>query len=72
MRIQFELPSFGDEDVEIEILRNLGHKNQDYPNYYCHTASFKGAFGWTQERVLQYLFETNKRKKQGIKWVKST
>jgi c-di-GMP-binding flagellar brake protein YcgR len=72
MRIQFELPSFGDEDVEIEILRNLGHKNQDYPHYYCHTASFKGAFGWTQERVLQYLFETNKRKKQGVKWVKST
>ncbi|WP_407458214.1 PilZ domain-containing protein [Fibrobacter sp.] len=72
MRIQFELPSFGDEDVEIEILRNLGHKNQDYPHYYCHTASFKGAFGWTQERVLQYLFEINKRKKQGVKWVKST
>ncbi len=72
MRIQFELPSFGDEDVEIEILRNLGHKNQEYPNYYCHTASFKGAFGWTQERVLQYLFETNKRKKEGAKWVKST
>ena len=33
MRIQFELPSFGDEDVEIEILRNLGQRNQDFPNY---------------------------------------
>ena len=72
LRIQFELPSFGDEDVEIEILRNLGHKNKDFPNYYCLTASFRGAFGWTQERVLQYLFEVSKHKKQGAKWVKST
>ena len=70
LRIQFELPSFGDEDVEIEILRNLGHKNKDYPSYYCLTASFRGAFGWTQERVLQYLFEENKRKKLSQKWVK--
>ena len=67
LRIQFELPSFGDEDVEIEILRNLGHKNSDYPNYYCLTASFSGAFGWTQERVLQYLFESNKAKKDDLK-----
>lgn len=70
MRIQFELPSFGDEDVEIEILRNLGQRNQDFPNYYCLTASFRGKFGWTQERVLQYLFELGKSKKQAKKWVK--
>ena len=70
MRIQFELPSFGDEDVEIEILRNLGQKNKDFPNYYCLTASFRGTFGWTQERVLQYLFELGKSKKQAKKWVK--
>ena len=70
MRIQFELPSFGDEDVEIEILRNLGQRNQDFPNYYCLTASFRGKFGWTQERVLQYLFELSKSKKQTKKWVK--
>lgn len=63
LRIQFELPSFGDEDVEIEILRNLGQKNKDFPNYYCLTASFRGTFGWTQERVLQYLFELSKSKK---------
>ena len=63
LRIQFELPSFGDEDVEIEILRNLGQKNKDFPNYYCLTASFRGKFGWTQERVLQYLFELGKAKK---------
>jgi len=67
MRIQFELPSFGDEDVEIEILRNLGQRNKDFPNYYCLTASFRGKFGWTQERVLQYLFELAKSKKQAKK-----
>ena len=70
LRIQFELPSFGNEDVEIEILRNLGQKNKDFPNYYCLTASFRGAFGWTQERVLQYLFEVSKSKKQAKKWAK--
>ena len=77
LRIQFELPSFGNEDVEIEILRNLGRKNKDYPNYNCFTASFRGAFGWTQERVLQYLFEISKAEKEARKvenasnkWVK--
>lgn len=64
LRIHFELPSFGEEDVEIEILRNLGRKNRDYPDYFCLTASFAGAFGWTQERVLQYIFEVNKNKNQ--------
>lgn len=66
MVIKFELPSFGEENVEIEVLRNLGHKNSDYPNYFCLTASFAGAFGWTQERVLQYIFEINKGK-NGVK-----
>lgn len=70
LRIQFELPSFGDEDVEIQILRNLGQKNKDFPSYFCLTASFCGKFGWTQERVLQYLFELSKSKKQAKKWVK--
>lgn len=64
VRIRFELPSFGFEDVEIEILRALGHKNPDYPNYFSLTASFAGAFGWTQERVLQYIFEVHKGKNQ--------
>lgn len=63
IRIKFDLPSFGPEDVEIEILRNLGHKNPDFPEYFSTTASFSGAFGWTQERVLQYIFEVNKKKK---------
>lgn len=67
LHIEFELPSFGEENVEIEILRNLGHKNSNYPDYFCLTASFTGEFGWTQERVLQYIFEVNKNKKQGVK-----
>lgn len=62
LHIYFELPSFGEENVEIAVLRNLGHKNQEFPNYYCLTASFTGAFGWTQERVLQYIFEANKNR----------
>jgi len=63
VKILFELPSFGPENVEIEILRNLGHKNPDHPDLYSLTASFTGAFGWTQERVLQYIFEVNKQKR---------
>lgn len=67
VRIEFVLPSFGEENVEIEIRRNLGHKNKDFPEYFCLTAAFAGAFGWTQERVLQYLFEMNKAKKEAAK-----
>ena len=63
VKIHFELPSFGPEDVEIEVLRCLGHKNSEYPDFFSMTASFTGAFGWTQERVLQYIFEVNKRRK---------
>lgn len=62
IRIKFELPSFGVEDVEIQILRCLGQKNADHPELYSQTASFSGAFGWTQERVLQYIFELHKGK----------
>ena len=63
MKIKFELPSFGEENVEIEILRNLGHKSPQFADYFFLTASFVGAFGWTQERVLQYIFEVHKQKK---------
>jgi len=64
MKIKFELPSFGEENVEIEILRNLGHKNPKYPDLFFLTASFAGTFGWTQERVLQYIFEIHKQNGQ--------
>lgn len=63
LHICFELPSFGPQDVEIEILRNLGHKNAQYPELFSMTASFIGAFGWTQESVLQYIFEVHKSRK---------
>jgi len=67
VHIDFVLPSFGEESVDIEIRRNLGRKNKDYPEYYSLTASFSGSFGWTQERVLQYLFETSKARKKASK-----
>ena len=63
INIKFELPGFGLQDVEIEILRSLGKKNPAYPDYFSLTASFTGAFGWTQESVLQYIFEVHKPKK---------
>lgn len=63
LQIEFELPSFGMENVEIEILRNLGQKSKEYPDFFCLTASFTGKFGWTQERVLQYLFEVSKERR---------
>lgn len=63
VNIRFELPSFGPQDVEIELLRSLGRKNPKYPDYFSVTASFTGAFGWTQEMVLQYIFEVHKNKK---------
>lgn len=62
IHIRFILPSFGPENVEVEILRNLGRRNPSYPQYFSQTASFTGAFGWIQERVLQYIFEVHKGK----------
>lgn len=67
MNIEFELPSFGLQNVKIEILRNFGKKNENFPEYYSMAASFTGAFGWTQERILQYIFECNKREKEAEK-----
>ncbi len=63
IHIRFDLPSFGMQDVEIEILRSLGNRNPQYPSFFSQTASFTGTFGWTQERVLQYIFEVHKAKK---------
>ena len=65
VHIAFDLPGFGVQNVEIEILRSLGHKNPVYPEYFSMTASFTGAFGWTQERVLQYIFEVHKTQNRG-------
>lgn len=62
VHIDFELPSYGRENVEIRILRNLQRKNETYPDLILHSAEFAGEFGWTQEKVLQYLFELKRRK----------
>ena len=62
IEIQFRLPGFGLERVKIEILRNLG-KRQEYPDLYLYTASFSGEFGRIQEKVLQYIFQVHKKKK---------
>lgn len=66
IHIDFELPSYGRENVEIRVLRNLQRKNETYPDLILHSAEFAGEFGWTQEKVLQYLFEL-KRQKDGEK-----
>ncbi len=65
VQIAFDLPGFGVQEVEIEILRGLGHKNPVYPEYFSLTASFSGAYGWIQERVLQYIFEVHKTQNRG-------
>lgn len=70
--IKFELPSFGLQSVEIEILRCIGRKNSKYPDLFSQTASFSGTFGWTQEVVLQYIFEVHKNKKATEKQLKVT
>lgn len=57
MKIEFELPSYGKDVVEIQILRNLGKKNADYPDLFSYSAKFIGDFAWTNEKVLQYIFE---------------
>lgn len=72
VKIDFELPSFGAQSVEIEILRNIGHKNPQYPDLFSLTASFSGTFGWTQEIVLQYIFEVHKNRKAQEKSQKVT
>lgn len=61
--IDFELPSYGRENVEIKVLRKLGRKNDNYPNLTLHSAEFAGEFGWTQEKVLQYIFEVRRYQK---------
>lgn len=60
--IDFELPSYGKENVKIRILRNISRKDDRYPNLILHSAEFSGEFGWTQEKVLQYIFEVRRHR----------
>lgn len=61
--ISFELPTFGVQKVDVKVLNNLGHKNPDFPMYFSIAAVFTGSYAWTQERVLQYIFEVNRKTK---------
>jgi c-di-GMP-binding flagellar brake protein YcgR len=61
--IRFELPTFGEQNVDVKVLNNLGHRNPNFPQYFSLSAVFTGAYAWTQERVLQYIFEVNHKAK---------
>ena len=61
--ISFELPTFGVQNVDVKVLNNLGHRNPNFPQYNSISAVFTGAYAWTQERVLQYIFEVTRKTK---------
>ena len=61
--ISFELPTFGVQNVDVKVLNNLGHRNPNFPLYNSISAVFTGSYAWTQERVLQYIFEVNRKSK---------
>jgi c-di-GMP-binding flagellar brake protein YcgR len=59
--ISFEIPTFGEQKVDVRVLNNLGHRNPDFPLYNSISAVFTGSYAWTQERVLQYIFEATRK-----------
>ncbi len=61
--ITFELPTFGEQNVDVKILNNLGHRNPNFPMYFSVSAMFTGTYAWTQEHILQYIFEVNRKSK---------
>ncbi len=61
--ISFELPTFGVQNVDVKVLNNLGRRNPNFPLYNSISAVFTGSYAWTQERVLQYIFEVNRKTK---------
>lgn len=62
--IRFNLPGFGEENLQIRILRQL-HQGQinEKAGGIDHSASFIGDFSETQERVLQYIFQERRAQK---------
>lgn len=64
IEIRFTLPSYGEERVKIHILRHLSRKIEKYPDLHLYTGYFAGEFGWTQEKVLQYIFELRREKRR--------
>ena len=61
--ISFEIPTFGVQNVDVKVLNNLGHRNPDFPLYNSISAVFTGSYAWTQEHVLQYIFEATRKSK---------
>ena len=61
--ISFDLPTFGVQNVDVKVLNNLGRRNPDFPLHNSISAVFTGAYAWTQERVLQYIFEVKRKTK---------
>lgn len=64
VQIQFLLPGFGEENLQVRILRQLHGGTPDAETgRILHSASFIGDFGETQERVLQYIFRERRAQK---------
>lgn len=62
--IRFELPGFGEETLQVRILRQLhGGKINEKTGGIDHSASFIGDFGEVQEHVLQYIFREREAQK---------
>lgn len=62
VRIRFLLPGFGEESLEVRILRVLHKGEMDAKTGGIdHSASFIGDFGETQEHVLQYIFQERRK-----------
>lgn len=71
VHIRFFLPGFGEESLDVRILRVL-HKGErdEKTGGIDHSASFIGEFGETQEHVLQYIF-LERRKNRSERGVQS-
>lgn len=62
VRIRFLLPGFGEELLDVRILRVLHKGEKDVKTGGIdHSASFIGDFGKTQEHVLQYIFQERRK-----------
>lgn len=67
VRIRFDLPGFGEENLQVRILRVLrGGKISEVTGGIHHSASFIGDFGETQEHILQYIFHKRRLKKEPV------
>ena len=53
--ITFELPTFGEQNVDVKILNNLGHRNPNFPMYFSVSAVFTGTYAWTQYIVIPHI-----------------